>query len=167
MFRRLVILVAAMGLAALYVVPAAQGSLTIAKWEALTCTENKDIPTTLGVPEVGYESTLPAPTEQCTPGTPGKFFEQAAGHPNFGTTDFRLATLPHPATEAGGFPTGFNKEIVVDTPEGLSVNPEALAKCTTAQLTTLKCPSSSFVGISYLTVSGAVPQRRREMSAGR
>ena len=147
----------AMGLMALLIAPAAQGNLTITKWESLTCKENKDIPTTLGVPEVGYQSTLPPPTEQCTDSTNSKFFSQAAGHPNFGITDFRIATAPHPGTEAGGFPLGFNKQIVVDTPEGLSVNPEALPQCPVSQLTLGKCPPTSFVGTNYLTVAAQNP----------
>src|SRR4051812_35123833 len=117
----MIVLGMAMGLLALLVAPAAQGNLIITKWESLTCKANKDLPTTLGVPEVATQSTLPAPTEQCTDSTNEKFFSQAAGHPNFGITDFRLATAPHPPTEAGGFPLGFIKQIVVDTPEGLSV----------------------------------------------
>ena len=153
----MVVLGMAMGLMALLVVPAAQGNLTIKKWESLTCKENKDIPTTLGVPEVGYQSTLPAPPEQCTNSTNSKFFSQAAGHPNFGITDFRIATAPHPGTEAGGFPLGFNKQIVVDTPEGLSVNPESLPQCPVSQLTLAKCPPTTFVGTNYLTVAAQNP----------
>jgi hypothetical protein len=163
MVRRLFVLFAVMGLGVAFVATAAHANLAIPKWQSLTCKENKDLPTgEFGVPEPGYESTLPAPTEQCTdeetPENEARWFTQAAGHPNFGITDFRLATLPNPpTTEAGGFPTGFIKEIVVDTPEGLSVNPEALPQCTIAQLTTLSCPSASLVGTNYLTVSAQQP----------
>src|SRR4051794_21068530 len=110
MIRRLVILSAVMALGAAIFAPASQASLAITKWESLTCKENKDLPPTLGAKEFGYENgppKLPTPTEQCTSATPGKWFTQAAGHPNFGITDFRLATYPHPPTNAGGFPTGF------------------------------------------------------------
>src|SRR5829696_1473107 len=157
MIRRLVILFAVMALGAAVVAPTSQANLAITKWESLTCKENKDIPTAFGVPEVGYETTLPPPTEQCTSATPAKWFTQAAGHPNFGITDFRLATAPHPPTEAGGFPLGFIKEIVVDTPEGLSVNPEALPQCPPARLVELKCPPTTFVGTNYLTVAAQSP----------
>jgi hypothetical protein len=145
----------------------AQGSIIVTKWESLTCKENKDIPTVLGEPgqEVGYETAAPklsAPTEQCTaketPEEEAKWFTQAAGHPKFGITDFRLFTAPPPpTTETGGFPAGFLKEIVVNTPEGLSVNPEALPQCTVAQLTINKCPPASLVGTNYLTVAAEAP----------
>jgi hypothetical protein len=156
MLRRLVVLVAVMGLGALFVAPAAHAAFGIEKWESLTCKENVDLPTTLGVPEVGLESTLPIPTEQCKATTPEKLFTQAAGHPNFGITDFKLNTLPS-LSGFGGFPEGFVKDIIVDTPEGLSVNPEALPKCQVAQLETASCPPTSLVGINYLTVAAGSP----------
>jgi hypothetical protein len=159
MIRRLVILAAVMALGAAIFAPTSQANLVITKWESLTCKENKDLPPTppYAVPEVGYETTLPAPTEQCTSATPTKWFTQAAGHPNFGITDFRLATAPHPPTEVGGFPLGFIKEIVVNTPEGLSVNPEAAPKCTVALLSINKCPDATQVGTNYLTVAAQSP----------
>ncbi len=165
MIRRSVILFAVMALGAAVFAPASQADLAIPKWESITCKVNKDLPevppSEFGEPEVGYESTLPDPEEQCTgeatPEEEAKWFTQAAGHPKYGITDFRIATFPHPPTEFGGFPAGFIKEIVVDTPEGLSVNPEALPKCTIAQLTTLTCPVTSFVGVNYLTVAAQEP----------
>src|SRR3954452_460727 len=160
MIRRLVILSAVMALGAAIFAPASsQATLAIKKWESLTCKENKDLPPTppYGVPEVGHEATLPPPTEQCTSATNAKWFTQAAGHPVFGITDFRLVPAPHPPTEAGGFPTGFVKEIVVNTPEGLSVNPEAVPKCTVALLSINKCPDSTQVGTNYLTVAAQSP----------
>src|SRR3954454_8887959 len=162
MIRRFVILSAVMALGAAIFAPTSQANLAITKWESLTCKENKDLPPTppYGVPEAGYEvgpPKLPTPTEQCTSATPAKWFTQAAGHPNFGITDFRLATAPHPPTEVGGFPLGFIKEIVVDTPEGLSVNPEAAPKCTVALLSINKCPDSTQVGTNYLTVAAQSP----------
>jgi hypothetical protein len=158
----LLILSAVMALGAAIFAPTSQANLVITKWESLTCKENKDLPPTppYGVPEVGHEKdppALPPPTEQCTSATPAKWFTQAAGHPNFGITDFRLATAPHPPTEAGGFPLGFIKEIVVNTPEGLSVNPEAVPQCTVALLSINKCPESTQVGTNYLTVSAQSP----------
>ncbi|HEX6688571.1 MAG TPA: hypothetical protein VF085_07900 [Solirubrobacterales bacterium] len=139
-------------------VSAAHAAISVKKWEALTCKENADLPTTLGPAgtEVGYESTLVTPPEQCVTSTSAKQFTQAGGHPKNGITDFRLNTFPAVA-KVGGFPTAFIKEIVVDTPEGLSVNPEALPQCTVAQLTTLTCPPESFVGVNYLTVAAQSP----------
>ncbi|MGB7588736.1 MAG: hypothetical protein WBM00_08515 [Solirubrobacterales bacterium] len=136
----------------------AQAAISIKKWESNTCKENSDLPATLGEAgqEPGYESTLTPPPNQCTESTLGKLFTQAAGHPNLGITDFRVTTYPAVA-KIGGFPTAFVKDIVVDTPEGLSVNPEALPKCTIAQLTTLACPPASLVGTNYLTVAAQSP----------
>jgi hypothetical protein len=174
MIRRLVILSAVMALGAAVFASTSQATIVVPKWESITCKENTDLPEVppaeFGVPELGYESTLPPPEEQCTgeetPEEEEKWFTQAAGHPNFGITDFRLFTAPHPPTETGGFPAGFLKEIVVDTPEGLSVNPQALAQCTIAQLTTLKCPVTSFVGVNYLTVAAQTPVGGECLPAG-
>jgi hypothetical protein len=132
----------------------ANAAFGIEKWEALTCTENKDTPEVGKAPVSGLPP-LPQDPEQCTSGTPGKFFTQAAGHPNFGITDFTLNTFP-----AGpiGFPEGFVKTIVVDTPEGLSVNPEAIPQCTVEQLEETECPAASQVGVNYLTVAAASPK---------
>ncbi|MGN6586126.1 MAG: hypothetical protein ACTHKT_01475, partial [Solirubrobacterales bacterium] len=92
---------------------------------------------------------------QCTGATPEKWFTQAAGHPNFGITDFTLNTFTTPG--AIGFPEGFAKDIIVDTPEGLSVNPEAAPQCTVGQLETLSCPPTAIVGVNYLTVAAQSP----------
>jgi hypothetical protein len=160
MLRRLIVLAALMALGALFVASSAGAApVTIKKWESLTCKENKDLPPTLGVPEVGPESLLPVPPEQCTGATPSKFFTQAAGHPDYGITDFRIATYPALA-KVGGFPTSFLKKIVVDTPEGLSVNPEALPQCPIASFEAATCATTtpgSLVGTNYLTVAAQTP----------
>ena len=153
--RSLALLVMCLG--ALFMASAAEAApVTITKWESLTCKENNDLPVAAGVPEPGYESTLPDPPEQCEGSTPEKLYTQAAGHPNYGITDFRIATYPAIAG-VGGFPTSFLKEIVVDTPEGLSVNPEAAKQCTVAELTSLSCSAEARVGFNYLTVAAQSP----------
>ncbi|HEU4905052.1 MAG TPA: hypothetical protein VFT19_02915 [Solirubrobacterales bacterium] len=132
----------------------AKAAFGIAEWEALTCKENTDTPA-LGGTLVGAFPLAP-PAGQCTDETPEKFFTQATGHPTYGITDFTLNTLP--AGTGGGFPEGFVKDIVVDTPEGLGVNPEAtLKKCTVAQLSAdpPECPPESIVGTNYFTVSAS------------
>jgi hypothetical protein len=139
----------------------AQAEFGIAEWEAVTCEENVDTPAEVGPPPKALTGAFPLPEdpEQCNKGTPGKWFTQAAGHPNFGITDFTLNTL----TGAGvnGFVDGFVEEIVVDTPEGLGVNPEATpVKCTVEQLEEVPsptCPLASIVGFNYLTVNGQSP----------
>ncbi|HET9593130.1 MAG TPA: hypothetical protein VFP17_09465 [Solirubrobacterales bacterium] len=145
-------------LGALLVVPAlAQAApLTITKWESLTCKEDNELPVAPGVPEPGYESTLPTPPEQCVGTDLSKLYTQAAGHPNFGITDFRIATYPAIA-KIGGFPTSFVKDIVVNTPEGLSVNPQAAPECEVATFEEGKCPAASIVGFNYLTVAAQSP----------
>lgn len=134
----------------------AKAEFGIAEWEAITCKENVDTPLALGPPgEPGF-FPIPESGEQCNKNTPLKWYTQAAGHPNWGITEFVLNTLPIPT----GFPDGFVKEIVVDTPEGLGVNPEATpVKCTVAQLSAVppECPLASLVGFNYLTVATEAP----------
>lgn len=134
----------------------AKAAFGIAEWEALTCKENVDTPAALGPPGLPGFFPLPEDPAQCNDGTEAKLFTQAAGHPNFGITDFTLNTTPVPT----GFPEGFVEEIVVDTPEGLGVNPEATpVKCTVAQLSAdpPACPAASLVGFNYLTVATESP----------
>jgi hypothetical protein len=135
----------------------ANAAFGIAEWEAVTCKENVDTPAAIGPPgEPGFfpieESAL-----QCNDSTEEKWFTQSAGHPPFGITDFTLNTTPIPT----GFPDGFVEEIVVDTPEGLGVNPEATpVKCTVEQLSHTpapECPAASLVGFNYLTVATESP----------
>jgi hypothetical protein len=137
-----------------FVPSAAQGAFGIKKWSAITCTENEDTPAVKLQPELPGPPVTgnppPVAAGQCNEGTPGKWFTQAAGHPNFAFTDFTLNQL-----EAGliDFPDGFVKDIIVNTPEGLSVNPEALPQCTLIQLGSNSCPPASFVGTNYFTVA--------------
>ena len=173
MLKRLIVLVAVLALGALFAASnAGAAQVTITKWESLTCSENKD--PALGVLETGHENeapALPTLTEQCTGATPSKFFTQAASHPNFGITDFRIATFPKfpPVSEVGGFPTSFLKKIVVDTPEGLSVNPEALPQCPIASFeagTCLVTTPGSLVGTNYLTVAAQTPNAEKKCLPG-
>jgi hypothetical protein len=135
----------------------AKAAFGIAEWEALTCKENEDTPAAFGEKTIGFPP--PPAAEQCTGETPEKWFTQATGHPNFGITDFMLNTFS--AAKFANFPEGFVKDIVVDTPEGLGVNPEAsTAKCTVEELSHIpapECSPLSLVGAAYLTVAGAAP----------
>jgi hypothetical protein len=149
-----------MALGAFFLAPTANAAFGIEKWSAITCKENSDTPAVKPQPEPPNPPVTgkpPAPDpNQCNTGTPGKWFTQAAGHPNFAFTDFTLNTLAGPAGFIG-FPDGFVKDIVVDTPEGLSVNPEALPQCTVAQLGTNSCPPAALVGTNYFTVAAQAP----------
>jgi hypothetical protein len=156
MLKRLLLVVVVGALGAAVVAPAAHAAFGIEKWESLTCSENVNTPAAFGVPE----ANAPQPG-QCTGETPGKLYTQSSGHPPFGVTDFTLNTFPF-ATGIGGFPEGFVKDIVVDTPEGLSVNPEAAPQCTLEQLKSpAHCPQNTIVGINYLTIALGAPNSEK------
>jgi len=136
----------------------ARAAFGVDEWQSLTCTENEDTPELGEAPVVGLPPLLQS-GGQCTKETPPQWFKQAAGHPNDGITDFTLNTFKAPEG-AIGFPEGFVKDIVVETPEGLSVNPEALPQCSLeqAEASVLGCPPNSLVGINYVTVAAAAPE---------
>src|SRR6201982_1593031 len=63
-------------------------------------------------------------------------YSQAAGHPNFGITDFKLKrkviqTAPFEASA----PEGNLKTLRVDVAPGVSTNPEVVTKCSVANFT--------------------------------
>ena len=97
-------------------------ALGVSKWEAGTCKESS-----------------------CTDGGPtSSFYTQAAGHPDFGITDFRFKSkVVGPDHEE---PEGKVKDVRVDLPPGLAINPEATPKCSEQQLNDLECPSDTQVG---------------------
>jgi hypothetical protein len=72
-------------------------------WQAGTCTEDRP--------------------NECVPEEPKQFFTQAAGHPPVGFTQI---IVKHNSSNE---PAGELKTILVDLPQGLSVNPEATPKC--------------------------------------
>ena len=97
----------------------------ITNWEAGTCT-----------------------TETCTyAGAPAEFFTQAAGHPNFGVTDFSVAG------ESGNQP----KRVKVELPQGLNVNPQAVPQCSEAAFKADACTAASEVGTSEVTSEVETP----------
>ena len=103
--------------------PATAGAFGLTKWEAGTCT---------------------APG--CTAAKPSEFYTQAAGHPPFGITDFRLKT------EGSGAPEGHIEEARVDIPAGLSVDPLATPQCKLSELeSSAGCPVDTKVGEVHLT----------------
>jgi hypothetical protein len=159
--RRLLLVIAVGVLGALFVASTANAAVGVSKWESLTCKANADLPAPLpekfgSKEEVHPESAMPTPVGQCKGSEPGTLFTQAGGHPNYGITDFRIDTYPS-LFGLGGFPTTFLKDIVVNTPEGLSVNPEALPQCEVAQLEKQACPPQSLVGVNYLTLAAQSP----------
>lgn len=164
----LAITVGALG--ALFVASTANAAVGVQRWESLTCKSNEDLPPVkvivegtevkvegLGEPEGGIEQSLKPAAGQCKGESPGTLYTQAGGHPLYGITDFRVDTFPA-LFGVGGFPTTFLKDIVVDTPEGLSVNPEALPQCKPSELEeTGECEPQTLVGVNYLTVAAQTP----------
>ncbi len=158
MSKRLLLALVVGVLGAAVVAPAAHAAFGIEKWESITCNANEDTP---GIGEKLIGTPFPAapPAGQCKGATtPEKLFTQAAGHPNFGITDFTMNTFPE-GGGAGGFPEGFLHKIVVDTPEGLSVNPEALPQCPLSEIETppFTCKPETIIGVNYLTVAAQTP----------
>jgi hypothetical protein len=129
----------------------AKADFGIERWEALTCVNDAS------APGLGDWTANGDPCLETDP--PTEFFTQAAGHPNFGITAFLM-------NQTGGtpnFPEGSVKELRVDLPAGLAVNPEATVQCTVQQLEegpllVTACPPESLVGFNYLTtISSGAP----------
>ncbi|HKO39325.1 MAG TPA: hypothetical protein VJU14_13255 [Solirubrobacterales bacterium] len=103
-------------------------------------------------------------TEASDPGAPGAvvcsvdtedwFFEQAAGHPHFGFTQF---IVKHEKQTVGPITTYKPKaelaRIRVDLPVGLNVNPGATVRCPLAAFKADTCDPKSKVGDSYVTAA--------------
>jgi hypothetical protein len=94
-------------------------AIGISNWEAGTCT-----------------------SATCTyAGAPSEFFSQAAGHPNFGVTDFTVGI-------EGGDEV---KRVKVELPQGLNVNPQAVPQCSVETFQADGCGAGSQVGESTVT----------------
>jgi hypothetical protein len=100
-------------------------------WQAGTCSEEP-----------------PESTEFCSVATPSQFFEQAAGHPHWGFTQF---IVKHKAP--GETPVGELETVRVDLPVGLSVNPGATPRCKLAEFEASSCSPAAKVGESQVTAS--------------
>ena len=129
MRKRAGILAAIAAVAAALALPAApaQAEFGVASWEAGTCKSD---------------------TPECTYASPkSQFFTQAAGHPPLGLTDFVFNT-------GGllGMPEGNVKDVRVDLPEGLNVDPQAVPQCPKAdfEANPASCGASA-VGTSIVT----------------
>jgi hypothetical protein len=95
--------------------------------------------------------TCTTDTPTCSVATSAQFFEQAAGHPPVGFTQFIVA---HKTTGLLQEPTGELAMVRVDLPVGLSVNPGALPQCPLAEFKTnpALCAGSE-VGESKVTAA--------------
>jgi hypothetical protein len=92
----------------------------------------------------------PESVDYCSVDTPDQFFEQAAGHPQWGFTQLIIKTK-----SPGKTPVGELKTVRVDLPVGLSVNPQATPQCEQAafEANPSTCPPGSDVGKSEVTAS--------------
>jgi hypothetical protein len=108
--------------------PAAPAAFGVNKWEAGTCKEEA----------CNAEGKDPA----------AEFYTQAAGHPDFGITDFAFnyTRETNILAEEVKIPEGHVRDARVDLPPGLAVDPEAVAECPEAQIAALECPESTQVG---------------------
>ncbi len=100
-------------------------------------------------PESGWQAgtcTTDAPI--CSVATPAQFFEDSAGHPQVGFTQF---IVRHKAP--GETPIGALKDVHVDLPVGLSVNPQATPQCEQAEFDLSSCDAETQVGVSAVTAS--------------
>lgn len=90
--------------------------------------------------------------EVCSVETDDWFFEQAAGHPNYGFTQFIVANSPG---TLGPTPDAELARVRVDLPVGLNVNPGATERCplATFEANPASCPPESHVGDSYVTAA--------------
>jgi hypothetical protein len=122
----------------------------IEAFESGTCTENGQT----------------TEAEECTYETPSKFYTQAAGHPNYGITAFAFDSTEAPPTDAL-VPDGRVKNIRTDLPAGLSVNPEAVPKCTMGEFgASLEpgvyepptCSPETVLGTNVVTVALKIPE---------
>jgi hypothetical protein len=109
-------------------------AFSVTKWEAGTCKESS-----------------------CSDsGSHSAFYTQAAGHPNFGITDFEFAYKEVGLLVKSKEPEGQVKDVRVDLPPGLAVNPEATETCSEPQLDEFKCPAGSKVGEDEATGTATV-----------
>jgi hypothetical protein len=103
-------------------------------------------------PTDGWQAgTCKTDIPKCSVDTPGQFFETAAGHPPVGFTQF---IVKHTTVAGHEEPEVDMKDLRVDLPVGLSVNPGAVPRCPAAH--PKECATAqplSLVGESQVTVS--------------
>jgi hypothetical protein len=87
--------------------------------------QNPDDPQVDSPWQAGTCKADPAPPGQCSVGTPSLFYEQAAGHPPVGFTQFIINTETAPLPPFDPAPIGNLRTVRVDLPPGLTVNPQS------------------------------------------
>jgi hypothetical protein len=89
----------------------------------------------------------------CSPTTDNQFSTPAAGHPQVGFTQFIVKNEPLIPVVAPEEPVGVLKDIRVDLPVGLSVNPQATPQCDLGSFEAETCPATALVGTSAVTTA--------------
>ena len=118
-------------------------ALSVKKWEAGTCKE----------------------TSCSDTGSQADFYTQAAGHPEYGITDFEFEYKETGLLKAKE-PEGKVKDVRVDLPPGLAVDPEVTETCSEAQLDEFKCPHGSEVGEDEATGTANVYEELLKLKMG-
>ena len=97
----------------------------------------------------------PAPPAQCSVATPPLFYEEAAGHPPKGFTQFIINHEENPTNPLlPEIPVGDLQTVRVDLPPGLTVNPQATEQCELeGEESPSTCPAGSQVGTSEVTAT--------------
>ena len=106
--------------------------------------------------EAGWQAgTCTLDTPHCSVNTPNQFFTQAAGHPPVGFTQI---IVKH-SQDLAQNPVGHIKTVLVDLPQGMSVNPEATPKCelVDGKFPVGGCLPETQVGYSEVTTWLVVP----------
>ncbi|MGN6258215.1 MAG: hypothetical protein ACTHN3_10780 [Solirubrobacterales bacterium] len=125
--------------------------MALAAASASASTEDIIAPSDVRHPEAnsGWQAgTCFKDTPTCSIDTPKQFFEQAAGHPPVGFTQFIVRHEPAPVGEM--------KTVRVDLPVGLSVNPGATPLCSQADFEASTCPPGSEVGTSIVIAADPI-----------
>jgi hypothetical protein len=116
--------------------------LGLAEWEAGTCN--------------GSEAEVAVKANCSYASNPSKFYTQAAGHPPWGLTGFKLAET----SPGSGIPAGQPlKRIRVDVPTGLAADPQVLNTCSKAtfESSPKSCPADSKAGFVELKAYVEIP----------
>ncbi|MGH2903424.1 MAG: hypothetical protein ACRDK7_07575 [Solirubrobacteraceae bacterium] len=114
----------------------------LAEWEAGTCN--------------GSEAEVAVKANCSYASNPSKFYTQAAGHPPWGLTGFKLAET----SPGSGIPAGQPlKRIRVDVPPGLAADPQVLNTCpkATFEASPKSCPADSKAGFVELKAYVELP----------
>ena len=104
--------------------------------------------------EAGWQAgTCTSDTPECSVETPDQFSKQAASHPKAGFTQIIVKHSGLFETPAGNL-----KTVLVDLPQGLSVNPQATPQCEleNGKFPAAGCPANTQVGYSNVTAAVVV-----------